>query len=69
LNPEITDRTSRRAIATTDDYWDALSGGRRNFASVAAVQARRFDVLVDEPTAAAAALRLEGADRAPHQAN
>jgi heat induced stress protein YflT len=47
----------------------ALSGGRRRFASVAGVQARRFDVLVDESTAADAVLRLKGADRAPHQAH
>ena len=47
----------------------AMSGGRRNFASVAGVQARRFDVLVDEPMAADAVLHLKGADRAPHQAN
>jgi hypothetical protein len=47
----------------------AMSGGRRNFASVAGVQAQRFDVLVDESFADDAIRRLMGANRAPHHAN
>jgi len=47
----------------------AMSGGRRNFASVAGVQARRFDVLVDESFADDAVRRLSGAVRGPHHVN
>jgi hypothetical protein len=36
----------------------ALSGGRRNFASITAMQAQRFDVLVDEAFADEAVRRL-----------
>ena len=38
----------------------ALSRGRRNFSSVAGMQAQRFDVLVDEPFATDALRRLTG---------
>jgi hypothetical protein len=38
----------------------ALNGGRRHFASMAGVQARRFDVLVDEAAADDAVRRLAG---------
>jgi hypothetical protein len=47
----------------------AMSGSRRNFSSVAGVQAQRFDVLVDEAFADDAVRRLMGATRAPHRAN
>jgi hypothetical protein len=47
----------------------ALSGGRRNFASVADVQPQRFAVLVDESFADDAVRRLSGALRAPHHAH
>jgi len=46
-----------------------MSGGRRNFASVAGVQAQRFEVLVDEPFVDDAVRRLNGAVRAPHHVN
>jgi len=39
----------------------ALNGGRRNFASITSMQARRFDVLVDEEFAADAVRRLVAA--------
>jgi hypothetical protein len=44
----------------------AMSGGRRNFASVAGMRAQRFDVLVDEPFADDALRRLSGGVRDPH---
>src|SRR3954467_5545942 len=47
----------------------AMSAGRRNFASVADVQAQRFAVLVDDSFADDAVRRLNGADRAPHHAH
>ena len=39
----------------------ALNGGRRNFAAITTMQARRFDVLVDEEFAADAVRRLVAA--------
>jgi hypothetical protein len=47
----------------------AMSGGRRNFATVADVQAQRFAVLVDDSFADDAVRRLDGADRAPDHTN
>jgi hypothetical protein len=43
-----------------------LEGGRRNFASIAGMQAQRFDVVVDEAFAEDAARRILGAVRRPH---
>jgi hypothetical protein len=43
-----------------------LSGGRRNFASVPGIEARRYDVVVDEEFADEAARRLSRLDRRAH---
>ena len=43
-----------------------LNGGRRNFSSVSGMEAERFDVLVEEPFAEDAVLRIVGAARQPH---
>jgi hypothetical protein len=44
----------------------AMTGGRRNFASVAGLQAQRFDVLVDEPYAEEALRILATGRRQTH---
>jgi hypothetical protein len=43
-----------------------LQGGRRNFASTVGMQARVFDVVVDEDVADKAVRLLAGVDRRPH---
>jgi len=53
------------ALVALVDY--ALRRGRRNFASVVAMQPQRFDVLVDEAFAVEAASRLARFDLSHHR--